>query len=108
MVLNLGVLYHVMNPFELMRQTYELCRKFAIIDTVVHLEPVSGYFLFGDKDVGHPTEGRETCELHPTYRGAIETIKYAGFTDVVEIVGKGKHAHPLYAAGGRRCFLAIK
>lgn len=107
-VLNLGVLYHVVNPLQLIRQTYELCRRFAIIDTVVHLEPVSAYFLIGDKDAEHPTEGREEWELHPTYRAAIETIKYAGFADVVEIVGKGKHAHPLYASGGRRCFLAIK
>jgi len=27
---------------------------------------------------------------------------------VIEIVGHGKHAHPLYESGGRRCFLAIK
>ncbi len=107
-VLNLGVLYHVMNPLQLIRRTYELCRRFAIIDTVVHLEPVSAYFLFGDKDADHPTEGREECELHPTYRAAIETIRFAGFSDVVEIVGQGSATHPLYASGGRRCFLAIK
>ena len=108
-VLNLGVLYHVMNPLELIRRTFELCRRFAIIDTVTHLEPVSGFFLFGDKNAEHPTEGRETCELHPTYRGAIETITYAGFREVIEFVGTGKKAvHPLYSAGQRRCFLAIK
>jgi len=107
-VCNLGVLYHVMNPLDLLRGTYELCRRFAIVDTVVHLEPVSAYFLFGDKDVAHASEGREGCELHPTYRGAIETLMFAGFREVVEIVGRGEPAHPLYAAGGRRCFLAIK
>ncbi len=66
-VLNLGVLYHVLNPFEFIRQTYDLCRSFAIIDTVCHTEPVSGYFVMGDKDVNVSAEGRETYELHPTY-----------------------------------------
>jgi 2-polyprenyl-3-methyl-5-hydroxy-6-metoxy-1,4-benzoquinol methylase len=107
-VLNLGVLYHVVNPLQFIRQTYELCRDFAIIDTVVHHEPVSAYFLFGDKDVALPEEGRENYEFHPTYRAAIDTINYAGFRDVFEIVGESKTPHGLYANGTRRCFLAIK
>jgi len=107
-VLNLGVLYHVVNPLQFIRQTYELCRKFAIVDTVVHHEPVAAYFMFGDKDVSLPEEGRENYELHPSYRAAIETIRYAGFRDVIEIVGEAKRPHQLYADGTRRCFLAIK
>ena len=31
-VLNLGLLYHVVNPLQVIRRTYELCREFAIID----------------------------------------------------------------------------
>lgn len=31
-----------------------LCRHFAIIDTVCHREPVSGYFLLGDRNVSSP------------------------------------------------------
>ena len=107
-VLNLGVLYHVVNPLQFVRQTYELCRRFAIIDTVCHLEPVSAYFLMGDKDVNRVTEGREVYELHPTYRAVIDTIRYAGFTDVFEIEGVAARPHDLYASGVRRCFLAIK
>lgn len=107
-VLNLGLLYHVVNPLQLMRRTYELCRRFAIVDTVVHREPVSGFFLVGDKNVDDPTEGREDWELHPTYRGAIESLFYAGFAAVVEIVADRKPAHELYDRGQRRCFLAIK
>jgi len=38
-VFNLGLLYHVLNPFHLIKQTYELCRSFAVIDTVCHTEP---------------------------------------------------------------------
>jgi SAM-dependent methyltransferase len=107
-VLNLGVLYHVVNPLQLIRQTYQLCRRFAIIDTVTHREPVSAYFLLGDRDVRQPGEGRESYELHPTYRGAIDTIRYAGFRDVLEIVGDAETHPELYETGLRRCFLAIK
>jgi 2-polyprenyl-3-methyl-5-hydroxy-6-metoxy-1,4-benzoquinol methylase len=107
-VLNLGVLYHVVNPLQFIRQTYELCRRFAIIDTVVHREPVAAYFLVGDRDVRRPGEGRESYELRPTYRAAIETIRYAGFREVVEIVGDAEPPHELYEKGECRCFLAIK
>jgi len=107
-VLNLGLLYHVLNPLQLLRRTYELCGRFAVVDTVVHREPVSAFFLVGDKNVDDPTEGREDWELHPTYRATIETIQYAGFSEVIEIVGRGEPSHPLYGDGRRRCFLAIK
>jgi SAM-dependent methyltransferase len=107
-VLNLGVLYHVLNPFEFIRQTYELCRSFAIIDTVCHTEPVSGYFVMGDKDVNITAEGRETYELHPTYRAVIDTIRHAGFSEIFEVVGRSDLPHDLYATGNRRCFLAVK
>ena len=107
-VLNLGVLYHVLNPFELIRRSYELCRSFAVIDTVCHTEPVSGYFVMGDKDVNDASEGKETYELHPTYRAVIDTIRYAGFAEIFEVVGRSEKPHPLYASGNRRCFLAVK
>jgi 2-polyprenyl-3-methyl-5-hydroxy-6-metoxy-1,4-benzoquinol methylase len=107
-VLNLGVLYHVVNPLQFIHQTYELCRRFAIVDTIVHSEPVSAYILLGDKNVAMPAEGRETWECHPTYRGAIDTIRYAGFSEVIEILGDADPPHDFYARGQRRCFLAIK
>jgi SAM-dependent methyltransferase len=111
-VLNLGVLYHVINPLQFIRQTYELCRHFAVIDTVVHREPVSAYFLVGQRDITHVGEGRYHYELRPTYRAAIDTILYAGFREVIEVVGEvvGDAAtpHELYRNGRRRCFIAIK
>jgi 2-polyprenyl-3-methyl-5-hydroxy-6-metoxy-1,4-benzoquinol methylase len=107
-VLNLGVLYHVVNPLQFIRQTYELCRRFAIIDTIVHSEPISAYILMGDKNVDMPAEGREDWEFHPTYRGAIDTIRYAGFSEVYEILGDADPPHKLYAGGNRRSFLAVK
>lgn len=107
-VLNLGLLYHVINPLDVLRRTYELCRRFAIIDTVCHKEPVAAFLLFGDKDTDHPAEGRERWEFHPTYRGAIEAIRFAGFSEVIELVGITDNPHPLYSTGNRRCFLAVK
>jgi SAM-dependent methyltransferase len=107
-VLNLGVLYHVLNPFAFIRQTFDLCRSFAVIDTVCHTEPVSGYFVMGDKDVNVSAEGRESYELHPTYRAVIDTIRHAGFSEIYEVVGRSDIPHDLYATGNRRCFLAVK
>jgi hypothetical protein len=91
-----------------MRQTYALCRRFAIIDTLCREEAMSAYVLLGGKDVSKPTEGREHIEFHPTYRGAIDTIRYAGFSEVLEIVGTANPPHDLYEKGSRRCFLAVK
>jgi SAM-dependent methyltransferase len=107
-VLNLGLLYHVTQPLQLVRQTYDQCRELAVIDTICHTEPVSGYMLFGDKDIDKPNEGREEFELHPTYRGVIDTIRYAGFSEIIEVVGTAEPPHKSYATGNRRCFLAIK
>ena len=90
-MLNLGVLYHVTDPLRLMQRTYELCERFAIVDTICHEEPFSGFVLFDTKDASHPHEGRESWEFHPTYRGAIDALRYAGFREVIEIVADRRH-----------------
>ena len=107
-VLNLGVLYHVTDPLQFMRRTYELCKRFAVVDTICHDEPFSGFVLFGAKDASHPHEGREEWEFHPTYRGAIDALRYAGFREIIEIVATEETAIGFYRDGGRRCFLAVK
>ena len=107
-VLNLGVLYHVTDPLSFVQRTYELCTRFAVLDTICHEEPFSGFVLFDAKDPSHPHEGRESWEFHPTYRGAIDTLRYAGFREIVEIVASDDTAAGLYRGGARRCFLAIK
>lgn len=107
-VLNLGVLYHVVDPLQLLRRTYEQCRRFAVVDTVCHREPVSAFFLLGDKDVDVPTEGRERYEMHPTYRAVIDGLRFAGFAEIVELDGVADPPHDLYHAGQRRCFVAFR
>jgi SAM-dependent methyltransferase len=107
-VLNLGVLYHVTDPLSFLQRTYELCTRFAVLDTICHEEPFSGFVLFDAKDPSHPHEGRESWEFHPTYRGAIDALRYAGFREIIEIVATDDTAAGLYRGGARRCFLAIK
>jgi 2-polyprenyl-3-methyl-5-hydroxy-6-metoxy-1,4-benzoquinol methylase len=107
-VLNLGVLYHVTDPLRFLQRTYELCGRYAIVDTICHDEPFSGFVLFGAKDVDHPHEGSEAWEFHPTYRGAIDALRYAGFSEVLEITATDDTANGLYRDGARRCFLAVK
>jgi SAM-dependent methyltransferase len=107
-VLNLGVLYHVTQPLELIRQTYDRCRRVAVIDTVCHREPVSAYLMLGERDVDKADEGSSQWELHPTYRAVIDTIEAAGFTAILEVVGIADPRHEWYDGGQRRCFLAFK
>ena len=107
-VLNLGLLYHVTQPFELVQQTYDLCRRAAIIDTVCVREPVSAFYVPTDRDVSSHAEGRAPAELHPSYRGVLDTIRHAGFSDVFEITGHCDDPHPSYAHATRRCFLATR
>jgi SAM-dependent methyltransferase len=107
-VLNLGVLYHVTDPLRFVQRTYEMCTRFAVLDTICHEEPFSGFVLFDAKDPSHPHEGRESWEFHPTYRGAIDALRYAGFREIVEIVATDDTAAGLYRGGARRCFLAVK
>ncbi len=68
MVYNLGLFYHVTDPFKLMELTYALCNKFAVIDSIVHKEPVSAFIQFIDKQNHDHAEGKYVMELHPTYR----------------------------------------
>jgi SAM-dependent methyltransferase len=107
-VMNLGVLYHVTDPLQFMQRTYELCRQFAVLDTICHDEPFSGFVLLDTKDASHPHEGREEWEMHPTYRGAIDALKYAGFSEIVEVVPATDAETGLYQSGSRRCFVAVK
>jgi SAM-dependent methyltransferase len=107
-VLNLGVLYHVTDPLEFMRQTYDVTGRVAVIDTVCDPDPLSAFIFLGDKNVGHAAEGRDVMELHATYRATIELIRRVGFRDIIEVTANAEWQHPFYEGGMRRCFLAFK
>ena len=112
-VLNLGLMYHISMPFEMMKKTYEMTGEIAVIDTIVHRESFSGFVLgTGEAAVGHAATAIGV-ELHPTYRGLIDLAYMVGFKDVVELRGlpaadwPGFDKEP-YGSGTRRCIVCIK
>ncbi len=107
-VMNLGLLYHVIDPISLVRKTYDWCTDFAVIDTVCHKEPVSAYIAAFNKDTSRSGEGRYTAELHPTYRALIDTMHDAGFTDLIEVIGHSGRVAGVYEKRIRRCIIGFK
>lgn len=110
-VYNLGLFYHVTDPYRLMRRTYELCNQFAVIDSIMHREPVSAFLQMLNKDAASHSEGHYSVELHPTYRAIIDLMHAVGFTQVTEVVAvddAGKLPHKLYDRCERRCLIGFK
>lgn len=110
-VLNLGLLYHVIDPVTLVRNSYDWCQDFAVIDTVCHREPISAFIAAFNKDVDSHGEGTHTVELHPTYRALIDTMHDAGFVDLIELIadpGDDGRASDYYRDHIRRCIIGFK
>ncbi len=107
-VLNLGLLYHVTNPIELVNKTYELCERFAVIDTICHKEPISAFITSFHKDTSRDAEGKFSVELHPTYRALIDTMYHAGFKQLIEVVAVSGRVSGFYETHERRCILGFK
>jgi hypothetical protein len=112
-VLNLGLMYHISMPWEMMKKTYEMTRDVAVIDTVVHREAFSGFVLgTGEAAVGHAATAIGV-ELHPTYRGLIDTAYMVGFRQVIELHGLPDPGwtdfdKDIYGTKNRRCIVAFK
>lgn len=112
-VLNLGVFYHITDPFKLAQLSYDLCTRFAVFDSIMHKEPVPAYIQRSNKDVTKHAEGRFNVELHPTYRAMIDLLFSVGFHTVIEVtaqrLGGGRDCpHALYDRHDRRCLIGIK
>jgi tRNA (mo5U34)-methyltransferase len=105
-VLNLGLMYHLSTPFEVMRSCFEMSRRFCVVDTITHQEPFAGYHVLA-KDPQISIEGDLQFELQPTCRGIIETMRLAGFQHIYEICLDAKNID-LYSDGSRRCFVGFK
>ena len=114
-VYNVGLFYHINDPLKLARITYNLTRDFAVFDTIAHKDPYAGYVQeIHTEDVSRRASmGVERMELHPTYRGIIDLIRYVGFQQIYEVVPR--YAQPVaelvrnvYTLGLRRTFIAIK
>ncbi len=114
-VYNLGLLYHVTDPVRLAQITYRLTRKIAVFDTLAHKEPFSGYIqaFISDEAIKRPGMGEQQIELHPTYRGLIDIIRFAGFKELVEVAPVIGDDYPdrekdAYYQGLRRTIIAFK
>jgi 2-polyprenyl-3-methyl-5-hydroxy-6-metoxy-1,4-benzoquinol methylase len=114
-VLNLGLLYHVTDPVELVKTTYRLTKKIAVFDTLAHKDPFSGYIqaFISDQAIKRSGMGSQQVELHPTYRGLIDLIRFAGFKDLIEIkpvLGENffEVEKDHYYQGNRRTIIAFK
>lgn len=112
-VFNLGVLYHITDPYKLMQLTYDLCKRFAVVDSIMHKEPVSAFIQRVNKDTSRHAEGKFDVELHPTYRAVIDLMHAVGFRQVVEVVrqplGQDRDCpHELYDRMDRRCLIGFK
>ncbi len=110
-VYNLGLFYHITDPYLLMQHTYDMCEKFAVIDSIMHKEPVSAFLQMVNKDISSHSEGDYVVELHPTYRAMIDLMHAVGFKDVKEVVAiddGNRVPHPLYDDYHRRCLIGFK
>lgn len=112
-VFNLGVLYHITDPYKLMQLTYDLCNRFAVVDSIMHKEPVSAFIQRVNKDSSKHAEGKFDVELHPTYRAVIDLMYAVGFKQVIEVVsqplGKDRDCpHEFYDRLDRRCLIGFK
>jgi 2-polyprenyl-3-methyl-5-hydroxy-6-metoxy-1,4-benzoquinol methylase len=107
-VMCLGIMYHVVQPVELLEYCYKHANKFVVIDTVCHKQPIPAFVVVGDKNPNVAIEGTRAIEFQPTYRGIIETMRQVGFKKVVEIVGECSTSVELYSDRSRRCFIAYK
>lgn len=107
-ILCLGLLYHVVQPVNVIEYCYHHARQFAVIETVCHKRPISAYMVIGDKDVNVAIEGTRPIELQPTYRGLIDTMRQVGFKEIVEVVGHCDERIDLFSDFTRRCFIGFK
>jgi SAM-dependent methyltransferase len=110
-VYNLGLFYHVTDPYRLMQHTYSVCGKIAVVDSIMHKEPVSAFIQRLNKDTASHAEGAYAVELHPTYRAMIDLMHAVGFKDVTEVTakkGESKIPHELYDRYDRRCLIGFK
>lgn len=107
-VLNLGLMYHLSTPFEILKACFEITKTVCVIDSVCHTEPFSGYHVVTQKNTSSPIEGDLSFEFQPTYRGLLDTIYAAGFTHVIELIGLDSADVDLYSNLSRRCLMAFK
>ena len=107
-ILNLGVMYHLSNPLDVMELCYSITKSLCVIDTICHGDVFPGFFSTYKprKDTG--IEGDTVFELQPTYRGMLDLISLVGFDRVREVVSTSVSDMDLYRDGVRRCLFCTR
>ncbi len=112
LVLFMGILYHLLNPFEASKMVAKVTRELAVYETVIAIpEPITfknvehyrstraGFFVRIDSTLSN-TAGFDDLELWPTRAGLDMLLKHSGFQNVEEL-DYGSSPDPFYAAGER-------
>ncbi|MFT4613583.1 MAG: SAM-dependent methyltransferase [Bacteroidia bacterium] len=110
-VYNLGLFYHITDPYTLMQKTYDMCTEFAVVDSIMHKMPASVFVQRLNKDTSHHAEGEFSVELHPTYRAMIDLMHAVGFKKIIEVVpadDENRASYKLYDSNHRRCLIGFK
>ena len=113
----LGLFYHLSDPIGLMNLIYQKSRQTVVIDTIVHNFDFSGWVQTVSRhlkypDLAHANDTRKLVELHPTYRGLVDTLFQVGFSDVIEIIPSPNLLRNfpsyIYSQRNRAMFIAVK
>ena len=107
-VLNLGLMYHLSNPFEVMEWCHEIADRAVVVDTLCHKDAFPGFFSTYKPRKESGIEGDAVFELQPTYRAIVDLIDLVGFGDVREYVSTDVQKMVLYKDLLRRCFFCFK
>lgn len=117
MISALGIFYHLTDPLGLLSLMFQKTQHAVIIDTITHNFPFSGWIQTISRHVkmphlAHANDTRKITELHPTYRGLIDSLFQIGFRRVIEIVpGEAllkKYPSAIYENRNRRMFVGVK
>jgi SAM-dependent methyltransferase len=116
-VLNLGLLYHVTKPYQLIKKTYDMCNYAGVIESTMLKEPFSGFTLATTRETIEANlqhaAGEIPAELHPTYRAVIDMMDMVGFKTIVEIDAEpdpawGGFDQDIFGRQLRRCLIGFK
>ncbi|ANY78230.1 hypothetical protein BB934_08285 [Microvirga ossetica] len=107
-ILNLGVMYHLSTPYEVMEMCHSMTRELCVVDTICHKDVFSGFFSTYKPLKATGIEGDTVFELQPTYRAILDLILLVGFKRTIEIVSSDVASMVLYNEAIRRCFFCFQ
>lgn len=112
LVLFMGLLYHLLNPFEVLERIGNLTRRYMVLETAISLPRLEGFdnrsdyapseaafFLRIDSATSH-TAGLHDLELWPNMNAVEMLSRYAGFRKLSLL--EGPEPKPPYFADGSR------